>query len=662
MSVSKEFVSALKDYNKKKTNPKDTEATVTRVDDGIAWVRLPGGETDTPVKLTIDAKKGDTVQVRMSGGSAWLVGNLTAPPTDDKTANEAKKVAIGASKMASAANKAAEEAAEAAEDAQGDIDELVEAIEGGEFDIDYVAIEYCLSDSNATFVKYGDWDEEIPAYVAGKYYWTRTATHYMDGHIVYSDPIFGLTEQIAAETKIALESTNNHFWHDNSGAYVTEQNQSYATGYATRITNAGILQSYNGNLMSSWTNSGVTFYKSDGQTPLAIYGSSGISFASDVPYTIGNNSSFIKWVQENGAWKIKICADSIEMGGSDVLVDGDACQWYSGTSITGTPSTPTIFSGSGISDAKVGDMYLNTNTSNTYRCTLAGGPSVAKWVYVNNIQGEDGQNGRDGRDGVDVTSQYVTTISGHSGITIHAANDTTNFVNVNSDGVYIYGKGSKAAYFTKSYFDLGVLEYYLTAGGVLCKTKLKMNNNNIEDAYAIYCDSVFTDSNMVCDGSIKVKGKLEGKSDYNLINNSNTTGECHVGNSSNTLHFYGVASTSSTSGTYGLRMDTGTHKVFYNTSTRRVKEQIKTLEMYAPDDLYSLRVVQFVDKKDEKKLPVVGFIAEEVNEIYPTIVGKEESGECVMWDDLQMIALAVKTIQEQKKEIDALKRRIDALS
>lgn len=78
---------------------------------------------------------------------------------------------------------------------------------------------------------------------------------------------------------------------------------------------------------------------------------------------------------------------------------GASGKWYSGTAITGTSTTATIFSGSGISSAIVGDMYLNTSTSNTYRCTTAGAASAAKWVYVANIQGEDGPQGDPGEDG-----------------------------------------------------------------------------------------------------------------------------------------------------------------------------------------------------------------------------------------------------------------------
>ena len=97
--------------------------------------------------------------------------------------------------------------------------------------------------------------------------------------------------------------------------------------------------------------------------------------------------------------------------------------WYSGTKITGTSTTATIFSGSGITSAKVGDMYLNTSTMNTYRCTVAGAASVAKWVYTGNIKGDQGEQGGTGLAGSQIwttttapaTPDYTFTISKLSG-------------------------------------------------------------------------------------------------------------------------------------------------------------------------------------------------------------------------------------------------------
>lgn len=283
MSVSKELVKAIDEVNRRKTQPLDTEAVVSRVDGKTAWVRYPDALADTPVTMTIDAKKGDVVQIRSADGRAWIVGNHTAPPTDDAAAKDAKRSALNAFKQAKKATDAAAKAQEDVEDLGDDVEELSDDVDelsdkvDNLDEVDYVAIEYCLSNSNSTFQKYGDWSESLPTFVSGKYYWTRTATHYTSGAVEYGTPKFDQTSQIAAETEIALNSTNNHFWYDNTGAYVTQQDNSYATGYATRITNAGILQSYNNKLMSSWTNSGVTFYSSDGSTPMVTYGSSGAS-------------------------------------------------------------------------------------------------------------------------------------------------------------------------------------------------------------------------------------------------------------------------------------------------------------------------------------------------------------------------------------------------
>ena len=74
-------------------------------------------------------------------------------------------------------------------------------------------------------------------------------------------------------------------------------------------------------------------------------------------------------------------------------------RWTQGTSITGTSTTDTVFSGSGISDALVNDNYLNTSTGNTYRCTVGGDASTAMWVYSGNIKGVKGDAGAKGDKG-----------------------------------------------------------------------------------------------------------------------------------------------------------------------------------------------------------------------------------------------------------------------
>ena len=91
------LVKALNQLNKSKTSSYDTTATVTRVEGDTVYVHIPGGVDETPANKTIDAKVGQTVQVRISNNQAFLVGNSSAPPTDDYTAIKAYTVASNTS-------------------------------------------------------------------------------------------------------------------------------------------------------------------------------------------------------------------------------------------------------------------------------------------------------------------------------------------------------------------------------------------------------------------------------------------------------------------------------------------------------------------------------------------------------------------------------------
>ena len=82
----RQITDAVRQAAAPRTSPYDSAGTVTRVEGGTAWVHLPGGVQETPVKMTISASPGDSVRVRVSGGRAWITGNDTAPPTDDSAA------------------------------------------------------------------------------------------------------------------------------------------------------------------------------------------------------------------------------------------------------------------------------------------------------------------------------------------------------------------------------------------------------------------------------------------------------------------------------------------------------------------------------------------------------------------------------------------------
>lgn len=123
--IVRDLIGSLQEPQKKGTSPYDSKGVVTRVEDGIAWVKLAGSSIETPVQLTISAEQGDNVQVRIGNGTAWLTGNGTEPPTGDKlarrsytTAKDADKKALAAQNVAAEAHEQAEEANKAAEIAQ----------------------------------------------------------------------------------------------------------------------------------------------------------------------------------------------------------------------------------------------------------------------------------------------------------------------------------------------------------------------------------------------------------------------------------------------------------------------------------------------------------------------------------------------------------------
>jgi hypothetical protein len=60
--------------------------------------------------------------------------------------------------------------------------------------------------------------------------------------------------------------------------------------------------------------------------------------------------------------------------------------WYSGTGITGTSTTETVYPSSGITAAMVDDYYINFSESDhVYVCTLSGNAATAKWKYVGTL-------------------------------------------------------------------------------------------------------------------------------------------------------------------------------------------------------------------------------------------------------------------------------------
>ena len=238
-------------------------------------VALGGDEGSMTCRKLAGADVGDTVMVTLTKKGAAIV---TGTVDGDKDAENALSAATSA-----------QQTAEAIEDLVGDGDESGIVI----------TTQYYLSTSNTETIG-GEWSDTLPTYVAGRYYWTKTVTTYADGSEVESDPILDIASQLTAEVNSVVTAENQHFWHDSSGAYVTKSDKNLSSGYAMKITSQGLLQTYNGNNLMALTSSGLTFYQSNGSTPLASYSSGGAylyaggsvaaSFTSSST-TVGNDAS-----------------------------------------------------------------------------------------------------------------------------------------------------------------------------------------------------------------------------------------------------------------------------------------------------------------------------------------------------------------------------------
>lgn len=106
----------------------------------------------------------------------------------------------------------------------------------------------------------------------------------------------------------------------------------------------------------------------------------------------------------------------------------------------------------------------------------------------------------------------------------------------------------------------------------------------------------------------------------------------------------------------------------YSSSSMRYKTDITTKlsNELDPERLYDLRVWQYkyregyLNKNDQRYgQDIIGFIAEDVKQKYPIAVNYNEDGQIENWNVEMIVPAMLKLIQNQKKEIDELKERLN---
>ena len=308
MSVSKDLIGVIRSSGQRDVKAYDTQAKVTRVEGQTVWVHIPGGVDETPVKRTVNAKQGDVVQVRISDGSAWLMGNASSPPTDDTQA----LIASGIAEKAEVDARRAQTAADSAEDAAGRAWE-----KAGEAET--AAGEASQSAANANKAARGaltqlsvvedvvgtlTWISEHGSYalsqdtevVPGKHYFEKQGDVYNIIINPTGDPSLAGYYELSGVDEAVTNYVSTHLALTNEGLWVMNDNGSYKV------------------LLSD---EGMQVFDPEG-LPVSTFGES-IDFSSSRPQHIGGEDAYITFYDSDNDG----VPDAINIGGTNVTILGN---------------------------------------------------------------------------------------------------------------------------------------------------------------------------------------------------------------------------------------------------------------------------------------------------------------------------------------------------
>ena len=294
--ILSDILKALNQNKKEKTRPYDTTATVTRVEGSTAYVHIPGGVDETPVTMSINCKAGDTVNVRVSGGRAWITGNSTSPPTDDRVANtaiqtssKARVIAEGAHSESTTAMSEANKAIGYADLAQDNANKALDSAQKALASADIAASAASDAQSKAEDATKSANDAASAASVAQSKAEDATKSANNAGKAASA-------AQAAAEAAQGdIDEQKNYFWKDNEGAHILSEEE----GKKINVTSDGI------EVVSA----------KDSNTLMNVSSSKGVYFDENIPVTIGNDNANIKYYDSDNDGK----ADAISITASSII-------------------------------------------------------------------------------------------------------------------------------------------------------------------------------------------------------------------------------------------------------------------------------------------------------------------------------------------------------
>lgn len=679
------------------TKPYDTTAEVLRVENDIIWVHIDNGAAETPCQRTIDAKPGDIVKIRVAAGVAWITGNQTAPPTDDKVANAAKAAAAKAFNYA-------EEAHVAAEDAKNTADSVHAIAQQAQTDADAAkssaenASEYAaralgnlstvqnVSETLAWITQHGTMtlttDTELdPTHV---YFVQDPQGDYVVGSDHYSivpapteddlDSYYVLTidESLNNYVNSHLALTNEGLWVlsdvsgwktlvADDGVYIIDENDDVVTSFGEDITfSSGHSQHIGGE------NAYITFDSDEGDivisgtdvtmvSPRAVFLWDPILTAEErisVNDNLGLSESTDSWAYNDltsaEMANINNGLDLSEPTSSwDANVELNEYKNLCLKLVIGFQFGESVYVG--LDAISLGDNFFVDN--NGYLIAKEG--KIGGWKILS-----DGlENGESGE-------RNYLNLSASKGIQLGEYFKVTPYGRMTAKrgtlaGFDLVGAANGNDYIKSDY----------KIGNVTWRTWIKSaETTDVGDSWA------FSTQRSVNNGEFL--GCFAAKSNGEIFSapcddNGNLTGPSfHV--MKDGIYVYTNKTVTSQP---NIRQNPSTNFLEYTTwsaSSEQIKKKIKkiTSKSVNPENLYDVDIVQFqyrdgvIDKDDIRaNTDLVGFIIEDLDKKYPIAVDKadENDSKTWSWNSAYIIPPMLKLIQDQKTEIDNIKAELEEI-
>lgn len=716
--IVKDFINAVKS-EKKGTTPYDTPATVTRVDGDTAWVHISGGVDETPVKLTVNANVGDTVQLRVGGGKAWITGNATAPPTDDTRANVAHSVALKAEDTASAAQIEAVRAKAAADEAEAAAEEVHGLAQQAHDDAESAKADAVIAKESA---------ENASEYAARALGNLSTVQN-------VSETLAWITQHgtMALTTDTELDPTHVYFVLNDPPTGQTEPHGDYRVGdhYYDVVAEPNVADI-------------ATYYELSIDESLNNYVNSHLALTNEGLWVLSDVSGWKTLVADDGVYIIDENGDVVTTFGEDITFSSGHSQHIGGENAYITFDSDEgdiVISGTDVTMVSpravfLWDPILTAEERISVNDNLGLSESTDSWAY-NDLTSAEMTNINDGLDLSEPTSSWDANVELNEykslclklvigfqfGESVYVGLDAISlgdnfFVDNNgyliakegkiggwkilSDGLengesgeinYINLSASKGIqlgeYFkvtpsgritakrgTLAGFDLvgaangnDYIKSDYKIGGVTWRTWIKSaETTDVGDSWAF--------STQVSRDGRNFYGRFAAKSNGEIFatpcdDSGNPTGVDFRVEKDGIYCFTNKTVT----GQPNIRQNPSTLYLEYTTwsaSSEQIKKKIKNItnKVVRPENLYDVNIVQFqykdgvIDKDDIRaNTDLVGFIIEDLDKKYPIAVDKadENDSKTWSWNSAYIIPPMLKLIQDQKAEIDNIKAELEEI-